>query len=105
MSSAIERGGGHMYYAFSAVVSFFCVAIALVAIIINSINLKQKRKFANSLIYLTISTLYALTVVKSLVEQSSGIACAATPTNTLLVYGGLALVHIFFVWDSIRQAE
>jgi len=38
MSSAIERGGDHMYYAFSAVVSFFCVAIALVVIIINSIK-------------------------------------------------------------------
>ncbi len=55
--------------------------------------------------YLAISAFYGYSLAINLIRQSSGIRCAMAPLQTLVIYGGLLLLHLYFLWDIIKEIK
>ncbi|MBC8584891.1 hypothetical protein [Youxingia wuxianensis] len=91
-----------MQFILSTILSFVGIGIALAVIIVNVLILFRPGSKWLSVLYTAISLWYGGTLVSSLIRQSSGIYCAMTPEKTLLIYGGLVLLHFYFLWDSVK---
>ena len=91
------------YFILSTILSFLGLAAAAAVLLLNLFRLHRHGFRWDVGGYLAISLFYGWRLILSLRQQFTGIACALTPERTLLVYGGLLLLHIGFAWDSWRS--
>lgn len=79
------------------------VSVAVVALGVYHI-IKGRHRLA-CLLYCLLSVSYGALAIANLVQQRSGIACAMTPLNQLLIFGGLLLLHLVFLADCMRMLD
>ena len=91
------------YFLLSTILSFLGLGAAAAVFLLNLMRLYRQGFRWDSAGYLVISLIYAWRLIQSLRQQFTGIACALTPEKTLLIYGGLLLLHLGFAWDSWRS--
>ena len=78
---------------------FFCgLGISAAVILVSLIHLAGGRRRLVSGAYALMGFGYGGLCVR----QSSGIACAMAPISQLAIFGGLLLLHLFFLIDGIR---
>ncbi|WP_312640325.1 hypothetical protein [Hydrogenoanaerobacterium sp.] len=94
-----------MQFILSTVISFLGLGVAFAVLITNTLYIKQTKHKFSALLYMSISLVYGFALITSLVRQSSGIACAMTPQSTLVIYGGLVLLHLYFLWDTLKSSK
>lgn len=90
-----------MHFILSSVLMFAGLAFAIGVLFLNGMILFRTRRAGPCLIYIGVAGFYAYSVIGALIRQSTGIACALSPWRTLLLYGGLLLLHIYFLFDSL----
>ncbi|MBC8571360.1 hypothetical protein [Zongyangia hominis] len=84
-------------------VLFFCglaVAAAVLGLALYHIVKRRRRLFCA--LYALCAAGYGVLAAANLIHQSSGIACAMTPATQLIIFGGLLLLHLVFLWDCVR---
>ena len=87
----------------STVLTFAGLAAALLVLGVNLYALfRGTRPRWTPMLYGGVSILYGWSLLTAFLRQHSGLTCAMTPEKTLLLYGGLLLLHLYFLWDSIR---
>ena len=82
---------------------FFCgLGIGAAVILVSLIHVVGGRRRLVSGAYILMGCGYGGICVYHLVRQSSGVACAMAPVSQLAIFGGLLLLHLFFLIDGIR---
>ena len=82
---------------------FFCgLGIGAAVILVSLIHVAGGRRRLVSGAYILMGCGYGGICVYHLIRQSSGVACAMAPISQLAIFGGLLLLHIFFLIDGIR---
>ena len=92
------------HFLLSTILSFAGLGAAIALFIASLLLLLKKAGKSRylSLLYLGISGFYGYSLTVNLIRQSSGIRCAMAPLQTLVVYGGLLALHLYFLWDTLR---
>lgn len=86
----------------STVMSFLGIGLAIGVLGVNIYNLIQNEKKYIPVLYLAVSGYYIYTLLNNLIRQSSGLVCAMPPLKTIVIYVGLALLHMYFLYDSVK---
>ena len=82
---------------------FFCgLGIGVAVVLVSLIHLAGGRRRLVFGAHALMGCGYGGICVYNLIRQSSGVACAMTPISQLAIFGGLLLLHIFFLIDGIR---
>lgn len=90
------------YFVLSTLLSFAGLAAALLVLTACILLLWKTKERLTPLLYLASSSFFGFTVISSLIRQKSGIACAMPTDRMLLLYGGLILLHLYFLFDLMK---
>lgn len=82
--------------------AFLGLAAALGLAAVSLLLLFQTRRRFAALTYLAMAGLFAGTLVRVLVRATGGVVCYRSPLQTVLLYGGLIALHLYFIWDVWR---
>ena len=93
------------HFLFATVFLFAGLAAAAAVLVTNIFRLLRPPQRFYPLLYLGVSVLTAASLLRTLARQSTGIACAMAPGRTMFLYGGLILLHLYFLWDSLRSMK
>ncbi len=88
-----------------SILLFAGLAVSLPVLAVSLFRLVSSRKKIFPLLYGAVSLMTIFSLTRTLVQQSSGIACAMPPQRTLLIYGGITLLHLYFLLDSFRELK
>lgn len=82
--------------------AYIGLAAALGTAAVSLAVLFKTSKRGTALLYLGMSGFFAYTLVRVLLRAASGILCYRSPAQTVLFYGGLTALHLYFLWDGWR---
>lgn len=89
------------HFVLTTVFLFGALGSALAVLGVNLFRLRAAPGRGIALLYLGVSGATAYSLVAALWSQSSGIACAMPTSRTLLLYGGMTALQLYFLWDSL----
>ena len=85
-----------------ATVSSFAGLAAALGVVVAAV-VRLRRGFGwLPLGYAAVAVWYAITLIQGLIRQSTGIVCAIPAWRTLLVYGGLLVLHLWSLYDLLH---
>ena len=91
-------------YILTTLLSFCALGSSLLAAALALWNLVRRRAPLFSALYLGVSLAAAAVLIRGLFRLHTGIACLMPRGQTLVYYGGLLLLQLFFAYDSYRAA-
>lgn len=94
-----------MPFMLSTVLSFAGLLAAVAVLIVHLLCLLRTSAKLSSASFMAVSIFYGYTLIANLIRQSSGLACAISPIRTLVVYGGLLVLHLYFFGEGIQTLK
>ena len=91
-----------LQFILSTVLSFAGIGIGICVIAINIYCVFKSKSKIIPILYTSISSYYIYSLISNLIRESSGVICARTPLEALLVFGILAVLHGYFLIDSFK---
>lgn len=82
--------------------AFLGLAAALGLAAVSALLLFQTRRRGAALAYLAMAGVFTAALVRVLTRALGGVVCFRSPLQTVLLYGGLIALHLYFIWDTWR---
>lgn len=87
----------------TTVLSYMALAACAATLFAGMMLLVQSPRRAGALPVPAVSAATAAVLIRTLVRMSSGLLCYRPVGHTLLLYGGILLLQLYFLCDAARQ--
>ena len=91
-----------IYFLLTTFFLFSALAVAAALSLVSLFRLSRPSPGVFPLLYLGVSAASVVSLLRALLRQHCGIACAMPSLRTVLLYGGLAFLLAYFLYDSFQ---